>query len=211
MAKSEIYVEVIPVGGIETNCYLIGDDKGAVLIDPGEDAVRIIKKIKERAAKVTQIVLTHGHADHIGALPEVKKFTAAPVLIHKEDAVMLTDAMANLSAIFDTPLTTEPADKFIDDGDEIIAGGVRLKVLLTPGHTPGGISLYEANAGVVFTGDALFAGSIGRTDFPGASHEQLIEAIEEKLLTLPDETIVYPGHGPQSTIGEEKEENPWLT
>jgi hydroxyacylglutathione hydrolase len=210
MAKPEIYIDTITVGGIEMNCYLIGDDKGAILIDPGEDAAPIIEKLKERAAKVAMIVLTHGHIDHIGAIPEVKKYTGAPVAIHSEDAVMLTDAMANLSAFFDTPFTTESADKLLKDGDEIAAGNVRLTVLFTPGHTPGGISLYEANAGAVFTGDALFAGSIGRTDFPNASHEQLIESIEEKLLVLPDDTIVYPGHGPQTTIGAEKEENPWL-
>ena len=211
MAKSEIYIDVIPVGGIETNCYLMGDDKEAILIDPGEDADKIIGAIKKRNAKVTNIVLTHGHADHIGAVPELKKYTRAPVLIHSEDAIMLTDAMANLSAVFDVPFVTTPADGLLKDGDLIVAGDIKLKVLFTPGHTPGGISLYEKDAGVVFTGDALFAGAIGRTDFPRASHEQLIEAIQEKLLKLPDETVVYPGHGPKSTIGNEKEENPWLT
>jgi glyoxylase-like metal-dependent hydrolase (beta-lactamase superfamily II) len=211
MAKSEIYIDVIPVGEIETNCYLIGDDKEAILIDPGEDADKIIGAIKKRNAKVTNIVLTHGHADHIGAVPELKKYTGAPVLIHSEDAIMLTDAMANLSAVFDVPFVTTPADGLLKDGDLIVAGDIKLKVLFTPGHTPGGISLYEKDTGVVFTGDALFAGSIGRTDFPRASHEQLIEAIQEKLLKLPDETVVYPGHGPKSTIGNEKEENPWLT
>ncbi len=211
MAKSNIFIEIIPVGGIETNCYLIGDDKGAILIDPGDDADKIIEQIKKRKAKVTKIVLTHGHADHIGAVPQVKKYTGAPVLIHSEDAIMLTDAMANLSAVFDAPFVTNPADGLLKDGDEVIVGDIILKVLFTPGHTPGGISLYEEDAGIVFTGDALFAGSIGRTDFPRASHEQLIAAIQGKLLSLPDETVVYPGHGPQSTIGDEKEENPWLT
>jgi hydroxyacylglutathione hydrolase len=182
-----------------------------MLIDPGDDADKIIGQIKKRNVEVTKIVLTHGHADHIGAIPDLKKYTGAPVLIHSEDAIMLTDSMANLSAVFDAPFVAEPADGLLKDGDLIFAGDIKLKVLFTPGHTPGGISLYEANAGVVFTGDALFAGSIGRTDFPMASHEQLIEAIQEKLLSLPDETIVYPGHGPQSTIGEEKEGNPWLT
>lgn len=211
MVKSDIFIEIITVSGIETNCYLVGNANEAVLIDPGEDADRIIGMIKKRNVKVVKIVLTHGHADHIGAVPELRKFTGAPVLIHSEDAIMLTDAMANLSAVFDLPFATEPADKLLHDGDEITAGDLKLIVLATPGHTPGGISLYEKNAGVVFTGDALFAGSIGRTDFPRASHQQLIEAIKKKLLTLPDETIIYPGHGPQSTIGQEKEENPWLT
>lgn len=211
MAKSGIFIDIIPVGGIETNCYLIGDDKDAILIDPGDDSDKIVGLIKKRKVKVAKIVLTHGHADHIGAVPELKKYTGAPVLIHSEDAIMLTDAMANLSAVFDVPFATNPADGILKDGDIVSAGSINLKVLFTPGHTPGGISLYEKDAGVVFTGDALFAGSIGRTDFPGASHEQLIEAIQEKLLSLRDETIAYPGHGPQSTIGEEKEENPWLT
>lgn len=211
MAQRDIFIEVIPVGGIETNCYLIGDGKEAVLIDPGDDAEKIIGMIRNRNAKVARIVLTHGHADHIGAVPELRKYTGAPVLIHSEDAIMLTDAMANLSAVFDVPFVAEPADGLLKDGDLISAGNIKLKVLFTPGHTPGGVSLYEKDAGVVFTGDALFAGSIGRTDFPKASHERLIEAIREKLLSLPAETIVYPGHGPQSTIGNEKEENPWLT
>jgi hydroxyacylglutathione hydrolase len=211
MAKADIFIEIIPVGGIETNCYLIGDDKEAILIDPGEDASKIVAMIKKRNIKIAKIVITHGHIDHIGAVTELRQYTGAPVLIHAEDANMLTDAMANLSAVFDMPFTTAPADGFLKEGDIVSAGNVNLKVLFTPGHTPGGISLYEANAGVVFAGDALFAGSIGRTDFPLSSHEQLIEAIQEKLLTLPDETIVYPGHGPQSTIGEEKEGNPWLT
>jgi hydroxyacylglutathione hydrolase len=210
MAKADIFIETIPVGGIETNCYLIGDDKEAILIDPGEDASKIIAMIKKRNVKIAKIVITHGHIDHIGAVTELKQFAGAPVLIHAEDAIMLTDAMANLSAVFEMPFVADPADGFLKDGDVVNSGDVNLKVLFTPGHTPGGISLYEANAGVVFTGDALFAGSIGRTDFPLSSHEQLIEAIQEKLLSLPNETIVYPGHGPQTTIGEEEEENPWL-
>jgi glyoxylase-like metal-dependent hydrolase (beta-lactamase superfamily II) len=211
MTNSDIFIEIIPVGEIETNCYLMGDDKEAILIDPGGDADKIIVAIKKRNVKVTNIVLTHGHADHIGAVPELKKYTGAPVQIHSEDAIMLTDAMANLSAVFDVPFVTTPADGLLKDGDIIVAGDIKLKVLFTPGHTPGGISLYEKDTGVVFTGDALFAGSIGRTDFPRASHEQLIEAIQEKLLNLPDKTEVYPGHGPKSTIGNEKEGNPWLT
>lgn len=211
MAKADIFIEIIPVGGIETNCYLIGDGKDAILIDPGDDASRIIAMIRKRNIKVAKIVLTHGHADHIGAVPELKKYTGAAVLIHSEDAIMLTDAMANLSAVFDMPFVADAADGLLKDGAEVSAGNIRLKVLFTPGHTPGGISLYEPNAGVVFSGDTLFAGSIGRSDFPRSSHEQLIESIQEKLMILPDETIVYPGHGPQTTIGEEKADNPWLS
>jgi hydroxyacylglutathione hydrolase len=211
MSKTDIFIETIPVGGIETNCYLIGDGNDAILIDPGEDASRIIAMIKKRNVKVANIVLTHGHADHIGAVPELKKFTSAPVLIHSEDAIMLTDAMENLSAVFDMPFVADPADELLKDGDEISSGNIQLKVLFTPGHTPGGISLYEPNAGILFSGDTLFAGSIGRSDFPRSNNDQLIKSIKEKLLTLPDETIVYPGHGPQTTIGEEKANNPWLS
>jgi glyoxylase-like metal-dependent hydrolase (beta-lactamase superfamily II) len=211
MTKANIFIDTIPVGEIETNCYLIGDGKEAILIDPGEEAERIESLIKKRGVKIGRILLTHGHMDHIGAVSPLKKLTGAPVLIHSKDAIMLTDPKANLSGAFGNPFVADAADGFLEDGDEIMAGDLILKVIYTPGHTPGGVSLYGANAGVVFTGDALFAGSIGRTDFPRSNYQMLINSIKQRLFVLPDKTIVYPGHGPQTTIGEEKSSNPWLS
>ncbi|MCD6162223.1 MAG: MBL fold metallo-hydrolase [candidate division Zixibacteria bacterium] len=206
--NSILKVDFIEVGPFQTNCYLVRGNNKAIIIDPGDEFFRIEKLINKYNAEVEKIILTHGHIDHIGAVSQVKNITNALVMIHPDDAGMLTDAKANLSAYHDTEFTIDAADEFINDGDIIEIGGIQLKTLHTPGHTPGGISLLTD--GIVFTGDALFWGSIGRTDLPGANHETLINAIKSKLLTLPDETIVYPGHGPQTTIGKEREINPWL-
>lgn len=203
-----IKVDCIEVGPYQTNCYLIRDNNQAVIIDPGDDFFRIEKLILKYNIEVKKIILTHGHIDHIGAVSQLKKITNAPVLIHPDDAGMLTDVKVNLSAYHDTEFTADAADEFIKEGDIIEVGEIRLKTLHTHGHTPGGISLLAD--GLVFTGDALFWGSIGRTDLPGGNFETLIKNIKSKLLTLPDETVVYPGHGPQTTIGNEREINPWL-
>jgi len=200
--------EQIEVGPYMTNCYIVSDDKQALVIDPGDDYQMIEKYIKKNSLKVEKIILTHGHIDHIGAVAQIKKLTDAPVLIHPEDADMLTDAKANLSAYHTESFSVGPADGFLNEGDIIDLGRFQFKVLHTPGHSPGGISL--ATDGIVFTGDALFWGSVGRTDFPNGSHEILINSIKTKLMTLPDETIVYSGHGPQTTIGHERGINPFL-
>lgn len=207
MAES-IKVEFIEVGPVFTNCYLVSDGNQAVLIDPGDDFLRIESLIKKSNVDVKKIILTHGHIDHIGALPQVKNITKAPVLIHPDDAVMLTDAQANLSTFHSVAFTTESADGLLNEGDIIEVGKLKLRVLHTPGHTPGGISLLAD--GLIFTGDALFWGSIGRSDFPGGNHELLVDSIRTKILTLPDNTIVYPGHGPQTTIEHERNFNPFL-
>lgn len=204
-----ISIDVLEVGDFLTNCYLIHSDGKAIVVDPGDEAERIIKLIDQKGVKVEKIVLSHGHIDHIKAIPEVRKHTAAPVFIHQDDAGMLTHARSNLSYYHDTAFTTKPADELLVEGDEIILGNHKLTVLHTPGHTPGGISLLVDD--IVFTGDALFFGSIGRTDLPGSDHTTLIRAINEKLLCLPTETRALPGHGPQTTIGYEKENNPWLS
>jgi hydroxyacylglutathione hydrolase len=203
-----LIVETLEVGTYLTNCYLVHHDELALIIDPGDDHGRIINRIKKRKVNVKSIILTHGHIDHIGALPEIKEFTGAPVLIHPEDAEMLTDAKANLSFYHQDEFATDAADGFIDEGDTIDLGRFRFQVLHTPGHTPGGISLLTD--GMVFTGDALFQESIGRTDFPNGNYDTLIQAIKTKLLALPDDTVVYPGHGPMTTIGRERSSNPWL-
>jgi glyoxylase-like metal-dependent hydrolase (beta-lactamase superfamily II) len=152
--------------------------------------------------------LTHGHTDHIGALAFVQEATGAAVLIHTADAAMLTGPAKNIPFLGGTKKQSKAADRLLQEGDLIEVGKISIKVIHTPGHTPGGICLAIDN--ILFTGDTLFAGSIGRTDFPGGSHRQLIESIKKKLLAFPPETIVYPGHGPATTIGEEKKYNPFL-
>jgi hydroxyacylglutathione hydrolase len=197
------------VGAIETNCYVIAADRGqdAVIIDPGADADVIKKLLLKHQCKAALVINTHGHYDHIGADSDF----AAPVAVHREDAAMLTDARKNFAAIFGISFKVKNEIRFLEDGQRIKIGGLVLKVLHTPGHTTGGISVLVEKPvdNIVFSGDALFAGSVGRSDL-GGSHEVLIKSIQEKLLTLPDDTIVYPGHGPETTIGEERLNNPFL-
>ncbi len=198
------------VGPLQVNCFILADEKtkDAVVIDPGDDAGDILKIIKEKGFKVRYIVNTHGHFDHVGANRAIKDATGAEILMHEADASLLADA-ADQAIVFGMRVGNPPRpDRFVGDGDVIKAGEVSLRVLHTPGHSPGGISLLEQ--GMVFTGDALFAGSIGRTDLPGGDLLTLIRGIREKLLTLPDDTKVFSGHGPASTIGEERQENPFL-
>ncbi len=198
------------VGPLQVNCFIVADEKTreAVVIDPGDDADDILKIITEKGLKVKYIVNTHGHFDHIGANKAVKEATGAELLIHEGDAAIMASAPRQSAAFGMDSVSSPPADRFVKHGDMITAGEVALKVLHTPGHTPGGISLLEQ--GMVFTGDALFAGSIGRTDFPGGDLLTLLRSIKMNLMTLPDETKVFSGHGPASTIGDERTENPFL-
>lgn len=200
----------LEVGALGTNCYIVWCEQTqqAVIIDPGGDAASIMAQIGDEKLSVQYIINTHGHADHIGALAKIKQATGAPVLIHAADAGMLTSASKNLSSYMGPGMTFEPADRLIEENDVISFGTESLTVLETPGHTPGGICL--KGEGVVFSGDTLFAESIGRTDFPGGSYSQLIRNIREKLMILPDHYIVYPGHGPETTIGWERKRNPFI-
>jgi glyoxylase-like metal-dependent hydrolase (beta-lactamase superfamily II) len=198
------------VGPLQVNCFILADEKTkeAVVIDPGDDAQAILKIIKEKDLKVKYIVNTHAHFDHVGANKAIKEATGAELLLHEADAPLLA-AAANQSRSFGMdPVSSPAADRYVKQGDVLTAGEVSLKVLHTPGHTPGGISLLEE--GLVFTGDALFAGSIGRADFPGGDLLTLIRSIRTQLMTLPDNTKVFSGHGPATTIGEERRENPFL-
>lgn len=203
--------EGFPVGAMESNCYLIGceETKEGAVVDPGAEGKRILKKAEALGLKISSIILTHGHVDHIGALQEVQQATGAEVLIHAEDAAMLTDSHKNLSAYVGSMLTLKQADRLLQDGDTVKVGNITLEVIHTPGHTKGGICL-TCGPDILITGDTLFAGSVGRSDFPGGSHTQLVASIKNKLLKFPPETKVYPGHGPESTIGEEKRYNPFL-
>ena len=197
-------------GHMQANCYIIGcpETGEAAVVDPGGDADRILARLKARGLRLRYIILTHGHVDHIAALGEVRDATGAEVLIHAADADMLTDPTRNLSFFMGRRLRFSPAERLLADGDTIEVGTVRLEVVHTPGHTPGGICLKTDD--LVITGDTLFAGSVGRSDFPGGNHRQLIRSIKERLLCLPGHTRVYPGHGPETTIGEEKRYNPFL-
>ncbi|MEG6585596.1 MBL fold metallo-hydrolase [Dendrosporobacter sp. 1207_IL3150] len=198
------------VGHLGTNCYIVTclETKNTAIIDPGGNAEEIIAYLNGEQLKVICIVNTHGHADHIAANNKLKEATGADVMIHQDDAEMLTSSNRNLSAYIGSSLVLKPADRILKDGDLINVGKIELKVIHTPGHTLGGICLYTD--GVLFSGDTLFAESVGRTDFPGGSMGKLISSIKNKLLVLPDETKVLPGHGPETSIGWERSNNPFI-
>ncbi|WP_066637822.1 MBL fold metallo-hydrolase [Desulfolucanica intricata] len=202
--------EGFSVGMMAANCYIIGceETKEACVIDPGDEDKKILSKLEKHGLNCRYIILTHGHVDHIGALGDVQKATGAKVLIHKDDADMLTSPGKNLSSLMGGRLQFAAPDRELTDGDIIKVGKIKLEVIHTPGHTPGGICLKVDH--FLITGDTLFAGSVGRSDFPGGSHEQLIASIKNKLLRFPDDTMVFPGHGPESNIGSEKQSNPFL-
>jgi hydroxyacylglutathione hydrolase len=205
-----VQVKRFVLGRLATNCYLVRcqSSKEAIVIDPGGDVEPILNYIKQEGLNLRYIVNTHGHADHIQGNGELKAATGAKIIIHQEDAGMLDLPGKNLSRYTGEEFTSPQADCLVAEGDTITWGKESLQVLHTPGHTPGGISL--VGDGIVFTGDTLFAGSVGRTDLPGGSMAKLLFSIKEKLLILPPDTKVLPGHGPETTIGSEKEHNPFL-
>ena len=207
-------IDSLILGAYETNSYVLRESEtvaDCLVIDTGLDIGGLIDFLQEQELNPVAIVLTHGHADHIGGVAALRsRFGDMKVHIHKLDAEMLTEPQANLSAMTGAPFTTEPEDFSLQEQSVINLAGIELLVLHTPGHTPGGICLYSKEDGVAFVGDTLFADSVGRTDFPGGSTSQLISSIREKLFTLPDETKIYPGHGPATTIGHEKAHNPFL-
>lgn len=203
-------VECIPLGGMGANCYVVAckDTKEALVIDPGGEPGPVLSFVEKNGLTVKYIVNTHGHIDHIMGNDLLKQATGARVLIHELEAEMLVNPKLNLSGFVGGSIKLAPADQLLTEGDTVEIGKVSLEVVHTPGHTRGGICLKGDSA--VFTGDTLFAGSIGRSDFPGGSFEDLINSIKTKLLTLPDDLAVYPGHMQDSTIGQEKKYNPFL-
>jgi hydroxyacylglutathione hydrolase len=202
------------LGAFETNCYILRKSntaKDCLIIDTGLEAGALIGFLHEQELNPVAVVLTHGHVDHTAGLVDLRSnFPDTKVYIHRLDAEMLTGNQDNLSTLADCSFAAEPADSLLEEGAQIEQAGIILQVLHTPGHTPGGVSLYAEQDGIIFVGDTLFAGSVGRTDFPGASWAQMIKSIRETLLTLPDETAVYPGHGPRTTIAHERRHNPFL-
>jgi hydroxyacylglutathione hydrolase len=205
-----VIIKKLEVGPIMANCFILGCEstKEAVVIDPGDDADRILMTLAKSELKVKYLINTHGHFDHVGANKRMKDVTGALLAIHPDDEPMFKE-LSRSAMMFGLSAENSPsADIFLKDGDEISFGTIRLKVIHTPGHTKGGISLYTK--GHLFAGDTLFAGSIGRTDLGGGDYDTLISSIKEKLLVLEPETIVYTGHGPETTIGNEKRMNPFL-
>jgi glyoxylase-like metal-dependent hydrolase (beta-lactamase superfamily II) len=198
------------VGPIQANCFIVGCEQTleAVVIDPGGEGDRILLALAESNLTVKYIINTHGHMDHVGANKSIKEVTGAPILIHALDAPML-DRVADSAAAWGLRAENSPApERMLQDGDEITFGNITLTVIHTPGHTQGGISLHAQDD--VFVGDTLFAGSIGRTDFPGGSFETIKESIQQKLFKLGDDVRVHTGHGPSTTIGQERRQNPFV-
>lgn len=202
----------IVAGIYGANCYIVydnSDDRNeGIIVDPGGDADEILKIVEEKDINIKNIVLTHGHGDHIGGLIELKEALDIPVMIHEKDRAMLIDGKKNESTMMAMGTIEVEPDLLLKDGDTIRVANKEILVIHTPGHSEGGISLKIEDS--IITGDTLFAGSIGRTDLVGGNYGQIIKSIKEKLLIYPDETTVLPGHGPASTIGREKLSNPFL-
>ncbi|UGB29507.1 MBL fold metallo-hydrolase [Metabacillus sp. B2-18] len=202
----------LPLGPLQTNCYLFFNErKECLIIDPGGDGKKLISLLEQQHIKPLAILLTHAHFDHIGAVDDVRKQWGIPVYVHKQEKDWLSDSSLNGSQFFMAgAVSVAEPDKLIKGEGKLEIGEFSLQVYETPGHSPGSVSFYVEEAGIVFSGDALFAGSIGRTDLPGGNHEQLIKSIHNKLLNLPEETIVLSGHGPVTSIEQEMESNPFL-
>ena len=197
------------VGPFASNCYIVGSEsnKEGMIIDPGDEAEMILEKVKDLGLDIRSIVLTHGHIDHIGALKEVKEATGAEVAIHSDDARALQEKSVSTLLGLSYP-TPPPPDRLLRDGDSMDIGDLHFLVQHTPGHSPGCICLL--GEGIIFSGDTLFNFGIGRYDLPGGNYSQLVNSIHTRLMKLPDNTAVYPGHGLDTTIGTERSGNPFL-
>jgi hydroxyacylglutathione hydrolase len=204
--------EHLTVGPLQCNCYILGDEatSEAIVVDPGEEAGRILALVNRHRLTVRTIVQTHAHFDHVGASGALREATGAEICLHRGDT-FLYENLAMQAKLFGVPVpNAAPVSRWYDHGEEVKAGGLAMGVIHTPGHTPGSVCLRMAVDGLVFSGDTLFCGSIGRTDLWGGSYEQIMASIASRLLVLPDETVVYPGHGPETTIGDERRFNPFI-
>jgi hydroxyacylglutathione hydrolase len=220
--------EILPVGFLQCNCSIVGDPETheALVIDPGDEVERVIEVLKRHDLKVRAILSTHAHIDHVGGLAKLHRATGAPVIMHPDDLDLYLAIPMQAEWLGIAPPEMTNVDGFLRDGDELVWGGFQAQVLHTPGHSRGSMSLYlpadahpaeraeDASPLIeiprLFVGDTLFAGSIGRVDLWGGSLDQIMHSIHQKLLALPEQTLVYPGHGPSTTIGEEKQSNPFL-
>lgn len=201
----KINVRQMIVGPIGTNCYLVNrtGSQLAIIIDPGAAAHRIQAELTKQGWKATAILLTHGHFDHIGAIPDLEEKETLPYYLHEEDQELIQSPEANVSLMFGHPYSVKP-DRLIKDGDKLEIDGIEFQVIHTPGHTQGSCCFYIQEAGLLFSGDTLFCASHGRTDFPTGSESAIIHSIKDKLFLLPDETRVLPGHNSETTIKAEK-------
>jgi hydroxyacylglutathione hydrolase len=205
-------LEMLTVGPFQENCYVIGDEETSegAIVDPGDEATRIALAVEQTGLDIGQILVTHAHIDHVGAVAALADEYACPVLMHAEAEPMLEQLPAQAIMMGLRFGKVPTVDHYTEDEEVLEVGGLKLRSLYTPGHAPGHVAFYVEGEDLLLSGDALFAGSVGRTDLFGGSMEVLMRSINERLLTLPDETRVYPGHGPQTTIGTERAHNPFL-
>jgi hydroxyacylglutathione hydrolase len=205
-------LEMLTVGPFQENCYVIGDEETSegAIVDPGDEATRIALAVEQTGLDIGQILVTHAHIDHVGAVAALADEYACPVLMHAEAEPMLEQLPAQAMMMGLRFGKVPTVDHYIEDEEVLEVGGLKLRSLYTPGHAPGHVAFYVEGEELLLSGDALFAGSVGRTDLFGGSMEVLMRSINERLLTLPDETRVYPGHGPQTSIGSERAHNPFL-
>jgi hydroxyacylglutathione hydrolase len=204
--------KIIPVGPLQCNCSIIGDEttREAMVIDPGDDIEDILTVLRDNKLQVKQIVITHAHIDHVGGAMKLRAQTSAPILLNQNDLALLKmlDVQATWIGMASPGAVT--IESSIADGETLQAGNLKASVMHTPGHTEGSVCLYFPTEQLLIAGDTLFARSIGRTDLPGGSHAKILRSLRDRVMTLPDETLVIPGHGQNTTIGEERELNPFL-
>lgn len=209
LKQSLVKIHTLVVGRLQTNCYVLQSGSTAFIVDPGDEPERILRFLNDIAVDPVQIIATHSHFDHVLGVEAIQRGLNIPFLIHVDDLSLLQSMQSRVRQFMGLEVSSPPkVDSFLKDGDTLNIGGETMKVLHTPGHSPGSISL--SGRGYVLTGDALFNQSIGRTDLPGGNLKSLIRSIRERLFRLDDDTIVYPGHGPETTIGDEKLANPFV-